>query len=71
MYSSQFWVDAPVGVGYSTVAQGGYAPDEDRLAEDFVSAHIYLRPARSYVNSKWGFISNRKRRPCAHSNKRH
>ncbi|EIN03545.1 alpha/beta-hydrolase [Punctularia strigosozonata HHB-11173 SS5] len=35
-FADWFWVDAPVGVGYSTVAQGGWATDEERVAADFL-----------------------------------
>jgi hypothetical protein len=38
MVCLQFWIDAPVGVGYSTVAQNGYALNEDQMATDFVCA---------------------------------
>ncbi|KAJ7474691.1 alpha/beta-hydrolase [Mycena latifolia] len=31
-----FWVDQPVGTGYSTSDTDGYVPDEDQMGEDFV-----------------------------------
>ncbi|KAF8637623.1 hypothetical protein AX17_002692 [Amanita inopinata Kibby_2008] len=31
-----FWIDQPVGVGYSTADADGYAPDEDQVGEDFM-----------------------------------
>ncbi|KAF7290334.1 Carboxypeptidase [Mycena chlorophos] len=31
-----FWVDQPVGTGYSTSDATGYVPDEDQMGEDFV-----------------------------------
>jgi hypothetical protein len=31
------WLDLPVGVGYATVGKGGYAANEDDIADDFVS----------------------------------
>ncbi|KAJ7769203.1 alpha/beta-hydrolase [Mycena maculata] len=31
-----FWVDQPVGTGYSTSDPDGYVPDEDQMGEDFV-----------------------------------
>ncbi|KAJ7434538.1 alpha/beta-hydrolase [Mycena galericulata] len=31
-----FWVDQPVGTGYSTSDATGYIPDEDQMGEDFV-----------------------------------
>ncbi|KAF8967659.1 Alpha/Beta hydrolase protein [Flammula alnicola] len=31
-----FWIDQPVGVGYSTADADGYAPDEDQIGKDFM-----------------------------------
>ncbi|KAJ7108223.1 Alpha/Beta hydrolase protein [Mycena epipterygia] len=31
-----FWIDQPVGTGYSTSDETGYVPDEEQLARDFV-----------------------------------
>ncbi|PFH51848.1 hypothetical protein AMATHDRAFT_58385 [Amanita thiersii Skay4041] len=31
-----FWIDQPVGVGYSTADADGYAPDEDQVGKDFM-----------------------------------
>ncbi|KAF9525356.1 Alpha/Beta hydrolase protein [Crepidotus variabilis] len=31
-----FWVDQPVGVGYATADETGYAPDEDQIGKDFM-----------------------------------
>ncbi|KAF7303613.1 Carboxypeptidase [Mycena indigotica] len=31
-----FWIDQPVGTGYSTSDATGYIPDEDQMGEDFV-----------------------------------
>ncbi|KIM44598.1 hypothetical protein M413DRAFT_8957 [Hebeloma cylindrosporum] len=31
-----FWIDQPVGVGFSTADSGGYAPDEDQIGRDFM-----------------------------------
>ncbi|KAJ3513644.1 hypothetical protein NMY22_g14978 [Coprinellus aureogranulatus] len=31
-----FWVDQPVGVGYSTSASDGYVPNEDQVGKDFM-----------------------------------
>ncbi|KAI0322891.1 Alpha/Beta hydrolase protein [Amylostereum chailletii] len=31
-----FWIDQPVGAGFSTVDSDGYAQDEDEIASDFV-----------------------------------
>ncbi|KAF8202232.1 Alpha/Beta hydrolase protein [Pholiota molesta] len=31
-----FWIDQPVGVGYSTSDATGYAPDEDQIGKDFM-----------------------------------
>ncbi|KAJ6452243.1 alpha/beta-hydrolase [Mycena sanguinolenta] len=31
-----FWIDQPVGTGYSTSDAAGYVPDEDQMGEDFV-----------------------------------
>ncbi|KAJ7202078.1 alpha/beta-hydrolase [Mycena pura] len=31
-----FWIDQPVGTGYSTSDTTGYVPDEDQMGEDFV-----------------------------------
>jgi len=34
--SDIFWVDQPVGVGYSTADSDGYVPDEDQVGRDFM-----------------------------------
>ena len=34
--SDIFYIDQPVGTGYSTVEVGGYIRDEDQMAQDFV-----------------------------------
>ncbi|KAJ6555139.1 alpha/beta-hydrolase [Mycena vulgaris] len=34
--ADMFWVDQPVGTGYSTSDTTGYVPDEDQMGEDFV-----------------------------------
>ncbi|KAJ6551857.1 Alpha/Beta hydrolase protein [Mycena capillaripes] len=34
--ADMFWVDQPVGTGYSTSDTTGYVPDEDQVGEDFV-----------------------------------
>ncbi|KAL0953728.1 hypothetical protein HGRIS_004919 [Hohenbuehelia grisea] len=31
-----FWIDQPVGTGFSTAAQQGYAADEDQIGRDFL-----------------------------------
>ncbi|KAJ7062145.1 alpha/beta-hydrolase [Mycena amicta] len=31
-----FWIDQPVGTGYSTSDATGYIPDEDQMGEDFI-----------------------------------
>ncbi|KAJ3509235.1 hypothetical protein NMY22_g16359 [Coprinellus aureogranulatus] len=31
-----FWIDQPVGVGYSTATSDGYVPDEDQVGKDFM-----------------------------------
>ncbi|KAJ6624992.1 Alpha/Beta hydrolase protein [Mycena sp. CBHHK59/15] len=39
-----FFVDSPVGTGYSTVGRGGYPADEDQVAADFVFPGLKTRP---------------------------
>ncbi|KAI0792052.1 alpha/beta-hydrolase [Abortiporus biennis] len=39
-----FWIDQPVGTGYSTVDSTGSAPNEDVIADDFVFPGLKNRP---------------------------
>ncbi|KAF7340835.1 Carboxypeptidase [Mycena sanguinolenta] len=51
-----FWVDQPVGVGYSTSDPGANAANEDQVGEDFVSliADSFLsRSLFTVVNEDW------------------
>ncbi|EAU90532.2 hypothetical protein CC1G_00916 [Coprinopsis cinerea okayama7 len=34
--SDMFWIDQPVGVGYSTADADGYVPDQDQIGRDFI-----------------------------------
>jgi carboxypeptidase D len=34
-----FFVDQPVGTGYSTVEENGYPADDDQIGMDFVSGY--------------------------------
>ena len=37
-----FFVDQPVGTGYSTVDSNGYIADEDQMGSDFVSVPFFV-----------------------------
>ncbi|KAJ6511202.1 alpha/beta-hydrolase [Mycena sanguinolenta] len=41
-----FWIDQPVGTGYSTSDAAGYVPDEDQMGEDFpyITKTIFSTP---------------------------
>jgi len=36
-----FYVDQPVGTGYSTCDPDGYVVDEDQMGQDFVSSRLF------------------------------
>ncbi|KAJ6524154.1 Alpha/Beta hydrolase protein [Mycena capillaripes] len=54
-----FFVDNPVGTGYSTVGRGGYPADQDQVAADFVRAYP-LSCLRLTLLQHWqlGFLDN-------------
>jgi len=37
-----FYVDQPVGTGYSTCDSDGYVADENQMGQDFVSSRLFM-----------------------------
>ncbi|CAK5269877.1 unnamed protein product [Mycena citricolor] len=52
-----FWIDQPVGVGFSTADTTGYVVDEDQMAEDFVCGPLDL-PTGELTTVQTRFLAN-------------